>query len=91
MSNQPDPHDDRATRVREARQVFAGDELQAPSRPLDFGAEDALVNPTQRTYLIVLAALLVVALLLFAIWGLGVASPILLLLALALLAGWVIF
>ena len=89
MSNQPE--DDRTTRVRQARQVFAGDELQAPSRPLDFGAEDTLINPTQRTYLIGLAALLIVALLLFAIWGLGAASPILLLLALALLAGWVIF
>ncbi len=89
MSNQPE--DDRLARAREARQVLAGDELRAPARPLDFGAEDALVNPTQRTYLIVLAALLLVALLLFAIWGLGAASPILLLLALALLAGWVIF
>ncbi len=89
MSNQPD--DDRAARVRESRQVFAGDELRAPTRPLDFGTEDALINPTQRTYLIVLAALLLVALLLFAIWGLGAASPILLVLALALLAGWVIF
>jgi Flp pilus assembly protein TadB len=83
--------DERLARARRARQVLAGQELRAPEHPLDFGAPEGLIDATQRTYLIVLAALLGVALLLYLIWGLGPASPILFILALALLAGWLVF
>ena len=89
MSSQHE--DERLARARRARQVLAGQELRAPEHPLDFGAPEGLIDATQRTYLIVLAALLAVALLLYLIWGLGPASPILFILALALLAGWLVF
>jgi hypothetical protein len=83
--------DERLARARRARQVLAGQELRAPEHSLDYGAGEGLIDTTQRTYLVVLAALLLVALLLYAIWGLGPASPILFILALALLAGWLVF
>ena len=89
MNTQPD--DERLARARRARQVLAGQELRAPEHPLDYGAPEGLVDATQRTYLIVLAGLLLIALLLYLIWGLGPASPILFILALALLAGWLVF
>ncbi len=85
------PEDERLARARRARQVLAGQELRAPEHPLDYGGPEGLVDATQRTYLIVLAGLLLVALLLYLIWGLGPASPILFILALALLAGWLVF
>ncbi len=85
------PEDERLARARRARQVLAGHELRAPEHPLDYGAPEGLIDATQRTYLIVLAGLLLVALLLYVIWGLGPASPILFILALALLAGWLVF
>ena len=91
MSVNSHPDDERLARARRARQVLAGQELRAPEHPLDYGAPEGLVDATQRTYLIVLAGLLLVALLLYLIWGLGPASPILFILALALLAGWLVF
>jgi hypothetical protein len=85
------PEDDRAARIRQARQVLAGSDLQAPRDPLTFGSRSEWVSPEQLVYLVALAVLLVVAVLLFAIWGMGVASVVFMLLALALLAGWIIF
>lgn len=82
---------DRAARSRQARQVLAGSDLRAPQHPLDFTPEEGMVNPTQRAYLALLLGLLLIALFLFLVWGLDVASPILFVLAFALLAGWVIF
>jgi len=83
--------DERLAQARRARQVLAGQDLRAPEHPLDFGEPDGLIDATQRTYLIVLAGLLLIALLLYVIWGLGPASPILFILALALIAGWLVF
>jgi len=77
--------------AQRARQVFAGGDLRPPENPLDFGAPEGLVDSTQRTYLIVLMGLLLVAVLLFFIWGMGPASPIFFILALSLLAGWLVF
>lgn len=91
------PENDRAARSQQtqqaqrARQVLAGSDIRPPDHPLDFGAPEGLVDSTQRTYLIVLLGLLLVAVLLFAIWGMGPASPIFFILALALLAGWLVF
>lgn len=90
MSSQP-TEEERAARIRQARQVLAGNEVQAPRHPLDFGPPEGMVNPTQRVYLLLLAGLLAVALVLYFIWGLGVASPVLAIMALVLLAGWIIF
>ena len=80
-----------AAQAQRARQVFAGSDLRAPENPLDFGAPEGLVDATQRTYLLVLFGLVAVAILLFFIWGLGPASPILFILALSLIAGWLVF
>ena len=77
--------------AQRARQVFAGSDLRPPDHPLDFGAPEGLVDSTQRTYLIVLMGLLVVALVLYFIFGMGPASPIFFILALSLLAGWLVF
>lgn len=90
MSSQS-TEEERAARIRQARQVLAGNEVQAPRHPLDFGQPEGVVNPTQRIYLLLLAGLLVVALVIYFIWGLGIASPVLAIMAVVLLAGWVIF
>lgn len=80
-----------AAQAQRGRQVFAGNDLRAPENPLDFGAPEGLVDSTQRTYLIVLFGLLVVALLIYFIIGMGAASPIFFILALSLIAGWLVF
>jgi Flp pilus assembly protein TadB len=80
-----------AAQAQRARQVFAGNDLRAPENPLDFGAPEGLVDSTQRTYLIVLFGLLVVAVLLYFLFGMGPASPIFFILALSLIAGWLVF
>jgi hypothetical protein len=85
------PEDDRTARIRQARQVLAGSDVQPPHDPLTFGNRSELISPEQIVYLAGLAVLLVVAVLLYAIWGMGIASVVFMLLALALLAGWVIF
>lgn len=82
---------DLASRVRQARQVLAGSEIQPPDDPIDFGYQPGLLSPEQRIYLIALLVLLIVALVLLFIWSFGVASPVFFLLALGLVAGWFIF
>ncbi len=85
------PNEERVARGRQARQVLAGSEVRPPQHPLDFSPSEGVVNPTQRLYLIALVALLVIALILTLVWSLGVASPVLFVLALALFLGWIIF
>jgi Flp pilus assembly protein TadB len=91
LSSRSPSEEERAARIRQARQVLSGNQVQAPRHPLDFGRSDGLINPAQRLYLMVLGGLLILALVLYFIWGLGIASPVLALMALVLLAGWVIF
>ncbi len=91
MSTRSPSEEERAARIRQARQVLAGDQVRPPRHPLDFGRPEGAINPAQRLYLMVLAGLLVLALLLYFIWGLAIASPVLAVMALVLLAGWVIF
>lgn len=80
-----------AAQAQRARQVFAGSDLRAPENPLDFGAPDGLIDSTQRTYLIVLFGLLLLAIILFFSFGMGPASPLFFILALCLIAGWLVF
>ncbi len=82
--------EERAARIREARQVLAGGDLTPPREPYAFGGHDGL-DPLAQRYLMVVGGLALVALLLFAFFGMGPASAVLLLLALALLAGWLVF
>lgn len=83
--------EERATRIRQARQVLAGDELQPPHEPYIFGERSTGLGPIARRYLFVVGALALISLLLYVIWGMGVASVVVLLLAIVLLAGWFIF
>lgn len=93
MKNTPD--DDRLARARQARQVISGSDVRPPSSPTyssTYATHDAgMFSPAQRNYLIALAVLLVLGLLLTFIFSFGVASVIFFLLALTLLAGWVVF
>ena len=80
--------DERAARIRQARQVLAGTEIRPPEEPLGFGSRFPLGGSAELRYFIALAALVLIAAVVWAAWGMGPASPILFVLALALLAGW---
>lgn len=77
---------DRAARIRQSRQVIAGSDL-----PQSGGFTPVETGPTASPafwYLVGVAALVVLSAVLWAVAGMGWATPVLLLLALALLAGW---
>ena len=80
--------EDRAARIRQARQVLAGNEIAPADDPLGFGPRVILGGSGEFRYLVGLAVLVVLATIVWAIWGMGPASLILLVLAFALLAGW---
>jgi hypothetical protein len=82
--------EERAARIRQARQVLAGTDVQPPASPIHFGERGGPVGSNELRYLLVLAALLLLALLLYALWGMGPASVVFFFLALGLLAGWVV-
>ena len=64
MSNRPD--DDRLARARQARQVLSGSEVRPPSTSSNgYAAASGLFTSSQRTYLISLGVLLVLALQVF--------------------------
>lgn len=86
MSKQLD--EDRAARVRQARQVLAGNDLAPADDALGFGPNVIMGGSGEFRYLIGLAVLVVLATIVWFIWGMGPASLILLVLAFALLAGW---
>jgi hypothetical protein len=79
---------DRAAKIRQARQVLVGTEIPPVNDSVGFGNRVALAGSAELRYLLGLAVMIVVAAAVWAFWGMGPASPILFLLALALLAGW---
>ena len=83
--------EERAARIRQARQVLAGNEPQPPREPYVFGERDPGLGPIEQRYLMVVGGLALLALVLFLIWGMGVSSVAVLLLAITLLAGWFVF
>jgi Flp pilus assembly protein TadB len=89
------PDDDRLQRSRQARQVIAGSDVRPPSSPTyspSYAVEPSgMFSPAQRNYLIAVAVLLILGVLLYVVFSFGIASIIFFLLALALLAGWVVF
>jgi Flp pilus assembly protein TadB len=90
MSNRPD--DDRLARARQARQVLSGSDIRPPSpRTNVYAAANGMFTSSQRTYLISLGVLIVLGLLLWLVFSMGVASVIFFLLALTLIAGWLVF
>lgn len=80
--------EERAARIRQARQVLAGSDLAPADDGLGFGPRAIAGGSGELRYLIGLAVLVVLAAIVWAIWGMGPASLILLVLAFALLAGW---
>lgn len=84
--------DDRLARARQARQVISGADVRPPATYSGiYAASSGLFSSSQRTYLIVVGVLLVLALLLWAVFGMGVASIVFFLLALMMIAGWLVF
>lgn len=82
---------DRRTRIRQARQVLAGDSIRPSPDPWAGGGGAMGMSPLQRNYLILLAVLLILGLIIAYVLGVGVASIILFVLALGLIAAWLIF
>ncbi len=86
-------NDDRLAASRRARQVIAGSEVRTP--PAYSGVytskEPGLISGSQVTYLGALAVLLLIALIIFLFFGMGVASILFFILALTLIAGWLVF
>ena len=90
MNNRPDQ--DKMNRIRQARQVIAGSEVRPPANyASSYASQAGIITPSQRTYLMVVGALLVLAVLLWLIFSMSVASVIFFILALLLIAGWLVF
>ncbi|HET8524622.1 MAG TPA: hypothetical protein VFL82_15425 [Thermomicrobiales bacterium] len=83
---------DRTRRIPEARRVIAGSDVRPPSTLSSnyLPTEGGLTSP-QRTYFIAVAVLLVISIVIWLVFSLGVASIFFFLLALTLIAGWLIF
>lgn len=91
-SYRPVPDQDRIERSRHARQILSGTDIKPPVRtgstyPV---SETALTQP-QVIYAVSLGILLALSILLWLIFGMGVASIFFFLLALGLLGGWLAF
>jgi len=78
-------------RIRQARQVLAGDAIRPSPDPWVMGSDAIPLSALQRNYLVALIILLLLGVLLAWIIGLGVASIVLFVLALGLIAAWLVF
>lgn len=80
----------RRTPGRATKQILSGDQLanHQPARSTVPGPR--FNSDLIQWYFIVLSALLLGAVIIWAIWGMGAASPLLLLLALGLIGAWVV-
>ncbi len=85
------PEEERIARVRQARQVLAGDAVRPSPDPWGGSDGRTALSPLQRNYVIGLAVLLLVGVLLAFVFSLGVASVVFFVLALGLLAAWLMF
>lgn len=81
----------RNTRIRQARQVLSGDAIRPSPDPWQVGADAIPLSPLQRNYLIILGVLLLIGVVLALVVGLGIASILLFVLALGLIAAWLVF
>lgn len=89
MSSSSD--DQRRTRIRQSRQIMAGDTIRPSPDPWAGSHGGVSISPLQRNYLIVLVILLVLGLVLAWVAGMSVGSIVLFILALGLLASWLVF
>jgi Flp pilus assembly protein TadB len=78
-------------RIRQARQVLAGDTIRPSPDPWVLGSDAVPLSSLQRNYLVTLIILLLLGVILAWIISLGVASIILFVLALGLIAAWLVF
>ncbi|CAN5830725.1 hypothetical protein BH20CHL3_BH20CHL3_01380 [soil metagenome] len=78
-------------RIRQARQVLAGDTIRPSPDPWVLGSDAVPLSPLQRNYLVTLVILLLVGVILAWAIGLGVATIALFVLALGLIAAWLVF
>ena len=86
------PEGDRARRSRQTRQILSGAEIRPPSRiSSSYPVSNNVLTQPQQMYAVSLGILLVLGVLLWLIFGMGVASIIFFLLALGLLGGWLAF
>lgn len=83
--------DDRRARIRQARQVLAGDTIRPSPDPWVNGGGAIPLSSLQRNYLISLVILLILGVILANIISLGVASIVLFTVALGLIASWLVF
>lgn len=86
-----DENEYQSQRIRQARQVLAGDAIRPSPDPWVMGSEAVPLSPLQRNYLITLIVLLLLGVLLTFVISLGVASIVLAVLALGLIAAWLVF
>jgi hypothetical protein len=86
-----DENESQETRIRQARQVLAGDAIRPSPDPWVLGSDAVPLSPLQRNYLVTLVILLLLGVLLAWILSLGIASIVLFVLALGLLASWLVF
>jgi hypothetical protein len=86
------PDLDRVARSRQARQILSGAEIRPPTRiSSSYPVSNNVLTQPQLMYAAALGILLLLGVLLWLIFGLGVASVIFFLLALGLLGGWLAF
>jgi hypothetical protein len=81
--------DERAARIRRGREVLSGGAVTPPDDPIGYG-DRFPVGGLEFRYFLSLSILVVLSAIVWAIWGMGPATPLLILLALGLLAGWVV-
>lgn len=89
MSQDPDSR--RRDNIRQARQVLAGDAVRPSPDPWAAHSGAFPFSILQRNYLISLIVLLLLGALLIPIAGLGIASIAFFVLALGMIAGWLVF
>ena len=78
-------------RVRHARQVLAGDAVRPDPDPWQLGGSLLPLSPLQRNYLIALVIILIVGVSLSFLASMSIASAFLFVLALGLIASWLVF
>jgi hypothetical protein len=86
-----DDRESRNSRIRQARQVLAGDAVRPSPDPWQVSSGTVPLSSLQRNYLILLGVLLLVGVALAWIVGLGAASAVLFLLAIGLVVAWLVF
>lgn len=79
------------SRIRQARQVLAGDAVRPNPDPWQVGGDALPLSSLQRNYLVILGVVLLIGVALAYFTGLGFASIALFVLALGLIAAWLIF